>query len=65
MHVDQYYSVWEQVFVSASISKDVARDEYSEWVSGLDGEIDNEYSQNELSVAGAAELSIAELKESN
>ncbi len=51
----------DRSFARAGIELDIAQEEFAEWVSGLDGELDNEYTQNELSVIMAAEEAIEEL----
>ncbi|WP_155279943.1 hypothetical protein [Alteromonas macleodii] len=47
----------DRSFARAGIELDIAQKEFAEWVYGLDGELDNEYTQNEL----AAEEAIEEL----
>jgi len=61
MHVNGFKEKWIEVFSRAGIELDIAQEEFAEWVSGLDGELDNEYTQNELSVIMAAEEAIEEL----
>jgi len=61
MHVNGFKEKWIEVFARAGIELDIAQEEFAEWVSGLDGELDNEYTQNELSVIIAAEEAIEEL----
>ena len=61
MHVNGFKEKWIEVFARAGIELDIAQEEFAEWVSGLDGELDNEYTQNELSVFIAAEEAIEEL----
>jgi hypothetical protein len=54
----------DRSFARAGIELDIAQKEFAEWVSGLDGELDNEYTQTELSVIMAAEEAIEELSHS-
>lgn len=61
MHVNGFKEKWIEVFAQAGIELDIAQEEFAEWVSGLNGELDNEYIQNELSVIMAAEEAIEEL----
>lgn len=52
--VDQYFDVWQKQFITSGLTPDDARFEWNEWVSGLDGELNNEYTQNEYSVLATA-----------
>ncbi|TMP20846.1 hypothetical protein [Pseudoalteromonas ruthenica] len=58
MHVENYFDNWKREFDAAGYTSDVARSEFDEWVAGLDGELNNDYTQNPLSVSAAAENAI-------
>lgn len=62
-HVSTYHDQWMRVFASHKIDKEIAQGEWNEWAAGLDGECDNEYTQNSLSVIDAAEEAVKELHE--
>lgn len=62
MSLARYQSDWVSVFNRHGIDNKVANEEFSLWVQGLDGEINNEHTQTSLSVAMAAEDAVAELK---
>ena len=62
MLCEWHYQTWLKEFRLEGISEEIAREEYQIWAEGLDGEIDNEYLQTELSVIGAAQEAINELK---
>ncbi|MCP4526760.1 MAG: hypothetical protein GY833_12760 [Aestuariibacter sp.] len=61
MHVSNYKDKWLSIFASHRIDQEIAEAEWQEWVSGLDGEYDNEYTQNEHAVIVAAEEAVNEL----
>lgn len=61
MSVNQYYPIWLSAFKAAEISEEIAQEEFNTWAEGLDGELDNEFTQNDYSVSVAADEAIQEL----
>lgn len=59
---DFHYQIWLKEFQLSGIDYDVANEEYQKWAEGLDGELDNEFTQTDYSVAAAAQNAISELK---
>ena len=62
MLCEWHYQTWLKEFRLERISDEIAKEEYQTWAEGLGGEIDNEYLQTELSVVGAAQEAINELR---
>ena len=54
MKVENYLSEWKEVFSKFSIGSEVSEQEFIEWASGLDGEINNDWGQNKITVVEAA-----------
>tara|TARA_B110000196_G_C21151582_1_gene670047 strand:+ start:815 stop:1006 length:192 start_codon:yes stop_codon:yes gene_type:complete len=59
--LEHYYEIWVSAFTASNINIEVAKEEFQTWAEGLDGEMDNEYTQNDLSVMMAAKEAISEL----
>lgn len=59
--LEHYYEIWVSAFTASNINIEVAKEEFQTWTEGLDGEMDNEYTQNDLSVMMAAKEAISEL----
>lgn len=59
--LEHYYEIWVSVFTASNINTEVAKEEFQTWAEGLDGEMNNEYTQNDLSVMMAAKEAISEL----
>lgn len=59
---DIHYQIWLKEFQLCGIDYDIANEEFHNWAEGLDGELDNEFTQTDYSVAAAAQNAISELK---
>ncbi len=61
MSLNHFYKIWLCEFQTADIADEIAQEEFNNWAETLDGETNNEYTQNDLSVADAAQEAIKEL----